>query len=1460
MAKFFSHRSPNPKFSSYVDLPSSPYHTMLGTLGEVVGPTQALYTPGGQRIWVASEALKPVQALSEGWEAAEGRYHPGDTVHTRWGPAEVLQGPVQTPMGLVYRLKGQDGHEFDDWEHEFVHNAPMTVANKRAARRRISSTLGKQRLAKLIALAASGSKIVDPMNIEIEEPEWQIVTPVEVPQPPVPAKEPAEQPQEEPAEEPSAPDAPPEEWPEEAPEDPQENPEKVEEEEEEEELVPAGWGPKKRKSSVPHEWALKVAGVQNPKNTTPNYYMDSDFTYRALNVVPDGDSLKLVSGGSGGHSMEWPKRQPAVAGCAKGGQTHEPVKGQPNVKDAVDQAVLAFRSNFFKKGDKIKWGGPGKNHDGIFDRLVPGATGLQDARVLVISDGIKIPIKLFSLKPADPKDTEEFDKQWVSAVEQAKKEFRDSNSGHLDPTETSPWPGCTCGIYSVGVNQLDMMRSYVKDPFVIVKLKTWGSTMKGIGDAQTSQFAMPWEIYVPEDCTYFGKFSSEQVAKILQDEYGAKGIVVDPPMNMSPAEYPKDMAKGVKYNFDNVDEAYKYLLDIGAIKQTEDGNYQYVDAEFGWPKAEDDEVAKKNDAIAILAREAGAQLEDKFFQSMKGMSRSYEWNGRGMGGQMIVALADGKPISAISLRTYQGQVQPRPRAYEGDKEQTSLFMQSLSDIDQRDMDWTQQFFDSAEDVESFDEYAIISDHTASEHEIDEWLEDQGHIFHHSYHGVDIDGESVSTESGEIDFIASEEDGRLLAAIVREIDGNGITTENVLGVWGDGVAISAYVEYQNRYGSALAWSHDVEKGKEPNHPYIESEDYLDGEHHAIHDLDDLSRFNPDYVSWESQYVDDYNPKTETMDEADEYGIHYWGTVIEQYMPDTIDFSSDTWVEIATELMEHYIEDPESFQYDYADDLEKLTELPEEMAKQYDMGFYHDEWTNGLDQADLVPQVIKAAQAIKPPSEWENTQNPAMSPQEPIGPQHYQKGDRIRTYVDGVPVEGTLEGMGTQSGWVVMDNGQKINVRPGLNVQNLTRPLPTLQQMPQQQVMFNSDPYWQKDKAPSREANEFIEMLKQSIAQAKQKYGLKFRWSDQQRLTSVGWKFADLNPDDTITFIVAADFNPNLGDELRNEVRMGHWTPERLREIAERSAQNGVLTFNDGTGNSLRLDAVDWDQVGMHYEEEERLEEDEPMTIPQGVPVNWTPRSNPFAPDPDRPYDPDEFRAQMEQHAYNQNRQRMFEQTGITPDQRHNELAVEQEHLPVKGSRIIVTAPSGHEFEATMVGSSHEPYTGLKGSTRVWFIDEDGDTRDVLLGRYQIRPATSLPAPEWTDTPQQAEHLVRNASENPDYSFVYYMGELNLVEWSHTNRHKRLLKDLLNGVNMDTADDFDDNKVAGGTVTNGKVEFEGAIEPEVRREAEKAIAEELGSKTNGDDESPSNEVEVSAPEGITVNVTINGWKDA
>lgn len=94
-------------------------------------------------------------------------------------------------------------------------------------------------------------------------------------------------------------------------------------------------------------------------------------------------------------------------------------------------------------------------------------------------------------------------------------------------------------------------------------------------------------------------------------------------------------------------------------------------------------------------------------------------------------------------------------------------------------------------------------------------------------------------------------------------------------------------------------------------------------------------------------------------------------------------------------------------------------------------------------------------------------------------------------------------------------------------------------------------------------------------------------------------ANLDPDDTTTFLIGADYNPDLGDELRNEVRMGHWTPERLREIAARHGHDlGAYGFS--------LDQIDWDTVGMHYEEEELLEDDEPMTTPSVVPKGWVPQ--------------------------------------------------------------------------------------------------------------------------------------------------------------------------------------------------------------------------------------------------------------
>lgn len=105
-------------------------------------------------------------------------------------------------------------------------------------------------------------------------------------------------------------------------------------------------------------------------------------------------------------------------------------------------------------------------------------------------------------------------------------------------------------------------------------------------------------------------------------------------------------------------------------------------------------------------------------------------------------------------------------------------------------------------------------------------------------------------------------------------------------------------------------------------------------------------------------------------------------------------------------------------------------------------------------------------------------------------------------------------------------------------------------------------------------------------------------------------------------------------------------------------------------------------------------------------------------------------------------------------------------------------------------------------------------------------------------------------DPDWSFVYYTGEVKLVEWSHQNRYRQILKDLLSENGKELVDDIDDTDIVGGTVTNGKVEFEGFAAPEVREEAEAAIAKVLGSKPKSDE--PSGEGPT-----IKVEISIDGW---
>lgn len=976
---------------------------------------------------------------------------------------------VQDAAGRKGRITGFHGDGdavFVQFEGEQGDQIVRASGLQRISHRRLTARYAKHLMQRL-SLKGRAKKFIDPMNIEIEKPEWQIVTPVEIPQPPVPAKEPAPEEQPETEEDPDVdvPDAPPEEWPEEAPEDPNEDPdewEEVEEEEHEEERekVPAG---RKRRIPVRASWNEVVAGVQNPSNKTPNYYMDSDFTYRALNVVQDGDSLKLVSGGSGGHAMEWPKRQPVEAGCAKGGNHVVPASMKQFEVGDVVVITGAERTGDNLEGDSgrvIGIEGDADRHDRRYEVEIP-----DYGTLFLTPDEIELP------------------------------------TSDIDP-KMSPFPGCTCGIYSVGVDQLDMMRSYMSDPFVIVKLKTWGSTMKGIGGAQTSQFALPWEIYVPEDCTYFGKFSSEQVAAILQEEYGAKGIVVDPPVNLKPSDYPRDMAKGVHYAFekDDIAGAISFLEDQRRVQRTEDGNFRFIEPEFHF--AEDGStLSKVNDAYAVLARAAGATLDDAFATSLNGFQRSFAWTNSELKynrGPEIIVLAGDQPVAVVVLRMRDGEVLPKPKAFVGDEHEATMFAQALSTIDMQDLNWLDHFFDQGEGaVESeFGEYVVLSADALSEAEIDEWLEDQGKYYTDTYSsGPAISGKQISPDasySGSVDFIANSQ-GELVAAIEMDTD-DGYRDDEVLGVWGDAKVIREYVATQG----GLKWSQSVSQGRDDDgYPYIDSDEYLDGETYTIDDLSDLSRFNEDYIDWEGGIVEDYHDSKKDWDgDTDDYGIQVWKDVIERYNSDTIDFTPDAWVDIATELLEHYLESPDEFEWSYGDELKKLTSLPERMKAESGNAFWNGDWashnSDDTEQMDLIPRVVDAATRMRPANEWAEVQEvntladdigaQPMMPMPPVSPADFTEGDRIR-FPDGA--EGTLEGMGTVSGWATMDDGSRRNVYPGM-VQNLTNPrVPQGRAM--QQPLFDAQEYWQEGVAPSREANEFIDLLKQSIEDAQRKHG-------------------------------------------------------------------------------------------------------------------------------------------------------------------------------------------------------------------------------------------------------------------------------------------------------------------------------------------------------------------------------------
>lgn len=153
------------------------------------------------------------------------------------------------------------------------------------------------------------------------------------------------------------------------------------------------------------------------------------------------------------------------------------------------------------------------------------------------------------------------------------------------------------------------------------------------------------------------------------------------------------------------------------------------------------------------------------------------------------------------------------------------------------------------------------------------------------------------------------------------------------------------------------------------------------------------------------------------------------------------------------------------------------------------------------------------------------------------------------------------------------------------------------------------------------------------------------------------------------------------------------------------------------------------------------------------------------------------------------------------------------------------------------------------------DEDG----VYVKTHRAR---SKSYPTFEDIPKKEVDFVATTasakmSSDPDHSFVYYKGRVKLVEWSHTNRHRQILKELLAENGKELVDDIDDTDIVAGTVTGDKVDFEGFADPRLQEEAEAAIAKELGdskAQPEKDGDAPNDN-----PQEININITIDGWSE-
>lgn len=697
---------------------------------------------------------------------------------------------------------------------------------------------------------------------------------------------------------------------------------------------------------------------------------------------------------------------------------------------------------------------------------------------------------------------------------------------------------CPCGIYCVDPEQMDVMKPYAEaHPYVIVQLALRGAVRRGNAGAMIAQSAAIANITVPEGMEYFGEESSEQVAEHLRKEYGVPVKVGTTPFKTS--RLPKGLTPDVPKLVTDVKTALEILDFRDLVKDTHDELFKYVPLNFKWAAVDDEDRRRLNDAQAVVAKEAGAPVEREFGRD--GSKSTYTLQDPLT--PALVVLDGDSPVAVAQYDVRNGEVtRIRTRNAIGDPHVLKEFATALrSELDESDR-WWEHYFNDGEVDEIDDDFYIVSDSVISEDEIADWLEDQGRSYADNYRrGVSIDGEHVSDESGQIDFLADGR-GELKAAVVRNQDGNGYADENVLGVWGDDEYLRKYVADEGESGTQLQWSTEAPEGYADNHGHYghieDDNNYIDGEHFVIHDLDDLERFEPNHVGWEDEIVDDYYGNDKGYDDdTDDYGILVWKYEYTRRYADTIDFTPDAWVQCASELGEDFVSAPEGFASLHGKTLKKLTDLPVEMEYAYVHGsFFNGDWdARDYQQDDLVAHVAEHLKGVRPRSEWNHVDEMGQAidengglPNRPLTEDDVAVGDRIEHVYDGDT--GTVTQTGSIGGWYKSDaDGQEKPFSKYKSLRKLDGPQVRWPESGTQQMAFDTDDYWQSGAGLSPEAEQFIQLLRDSIAQSEGQKSTHSYNNSRQRLTS--WKMAG-------HFTVGPDGRPRYipsGEELRADGR-------------------------------------------------------------------------------------------------------------------------------------------------------------------------------------------------------------------------------------------------------------------------------------------------------------------------------------